>query len=103
MNTLIPTKRRRGGQPGNQNAKGNRGNSHPRRNFKNRGGGAPIGNQNASRPPVTLTQLLLHAYGGHPEAVKWIRANEHELSKVSAEFSKRDILFRALPLNEQRV
>lgn len=35
--TNVPVKRHRGGQPGNQNAKGR----------KNRRGGAPYGNQNA--------------------------------------------------------
>jgi hypothetical protein len=71
-----PTKRRRGGQPGNQNAKGNRGNSKPSRNFGNRGGrGAPIGNQNACKPPCSPDAVLLRDYQHNPAALEWIKAN----------------------------
>ena len=85
MTTELPTKRRRGGQPGNQNAKKNRGNkSHRRHRFApgNRLGGAPRGNRNARRkrpsPHITLRQKFAH----DPEAIAWIEANAVALDEA---------------------
>jgi hypothetical protein len=78
--------RRRGGQPGNQNAKGNRGNPHPRANRGNRGGhGAPEGNQYARKAPPTLDQSLLAEYGREPQVAAWIVAHAAELRELRAE------------------
>jgi hypothetical protein len=51
-------KRRRGGQPGNKNAKGNRGNTRPRTNASARRGGAPLGNRNACKRRTLASELL---------------------------------------------
>ncbi len=72
-------KRRRGGQAGNRNAVGNRGNPRPRRNVGNRGGGAPAGNQNARRWPKSGLDCLLREYGNSPEALAWLRQHAAEL------------------------
>lgn len=82
MSAQILAKRRRGGQPGNQNARGNRSNSHPRKNFNNHGG-APIGNQNA-RKRQTLETDLLRRYGRQPELLAWIEAHGDVLSEIIA-------------------
>ena len=79
----VKQARRRGGQPGNQNARGNRGNPSPRPNFGNRGG-APRGNLNAAKKPQTLHAALLKDYRNLPEAEAWIRANADRLGTVSA-------------------
>lgn len=82
-------KRRRGAQPGNQNAKGNRGNSHPRRNFGNRGGaGAPAGNQFARRRPLNLGAALLPEYAHDPEARAWIEAHFELLQALPDESAR---------------
>jgi hypothetical protein len=73
---LIPTKRKRGGQPGN------RGNRHARGKIGNRGGkGAPEGNQNA-RKKRTLTIELRKDYAKFPEVLAWIEANQEVLSVI---------------------
>lgn len=78
----TPTKRRRGAQPGNQNAKGNRGNPRPRLNCGNRGGnGAPIGNRYALKRPHGLGALMLE-YRNNREAREWLEANREKLSTV---------------------
>jgi hypothetical protein len=74
--------RKRGGQPGNRNAVGNRGNPRPRRNFGNRGGGGPVGNQNARRWPKGALAAMLREYADSAEASAWLRANAEELSQT---------------------
>jgi hypothetical protein len=60
MTPENPAKRRRGGQPGNQNA------------IRNRGGhGAPIGNQYARKHHSSVQELLQD----YPEYSDWIKAN----------------------------
>jgi len=79
----TPTKRRRGGQPGNQNAKDKRGGNRTSRRHRfacgNRLGGAPIGNKNAlkKRPPAHVT--LLQQFADNSEAAKWINDHAEEL------------------------
>ena len=74
-------KRKRGAQPGNQNAKGNRGNPNPRRNFGNKGGtGAKPGNQYARKKPKPKAVILLKEYRLEPEATAWIEANADKLN-----------------------
>src|ERR1051326_2313641 len=83
-------KRRRGAQRGNQNAKGNRGNSHPRRNYGNRGGaGAPEGNQFARRRLLTLGAALLSEYAHDAHARAWIEENFELLKSVPDESAQR--------------
>ena len=82
-------KRRRGAQPGNQNAKGNRGNSRPRRNYGNGGGsGAPVGNQLARRRPLNLGAALLPEYAHDPEARAWIEAHFELLQTLPDESAR---------------
>lgn len=86
MNKSIPAERRRGGQPGNQNAQGNCGNPRPRRNLGNRGGGgAPTGNQYARRRPRDLQAILLVEYQNDSEAREWIEANRDALASLADE------------------
>lgn len=76
------TARRRGGQPGNQNAKNNRGNKHARGTKGNRGGkGAPLYNRNAYKR-ITLDSDLLKLFKNNPEAFEWIQQNASALSKI---------------------
>jgi hypothetical protein len=79
MSQNFPAKRRRGGQPGNQNAKGNRGNLNPLRNYGNRGGAAPLNNQNACKERLTPYETLLQKYQHIPEAAEWISLHFAEL------------------------
>lgn len=82
LKEYTPTKRRRGAQPGNQNAKGNRGNPCPRLNRGNRGGtGAPIGNRYALKRPRGLGALMLE-YRNNREAREWLEANSDRLATV---------------------
>jgi hypothetical protein len=67
------SKRRRGGQPGNRNARGNRGNARPRPNWGNRGNRTP----RAGR--VGPLDVLLKDYARSPEATEWLRAHAAEL------------------------
>jgi hypothetical protein len=86
MTTDNPTKRRRGGQIGNQNAKGNRGNLTARRHcfeHGNRLGGAPFGNQNARKRPAAPHAILLEDYKNQPEATAWIEAHKEVLKDAS--------------------
>jgi hypothetical protein len=77
-------KRRRGGQPGNQNAKGNRGNLNACGKVANRGGrGAPCGNQFA-RKRLTLDDVLRREFGHCPEAVAWVESNAERLRSIDA-------------------
>ncbi len=78
-NQSIPTKRKRGAQLGNKNAKGNRGNHSARGKSGNRGGkGAPVGNQFA-RKLQTFESELLKEYRANTEALAWIQANSESL------------------------
>jgi len=82
----TPTKRRRGGQPGNQNAKNNRGNRTTRRHsfeHANRLGGAPFDNQNARKRPAAPHAILLEDYKDQPEAAAWIEAHKEDLKDAS--------------------
>src|ERR1041384_3294950 len=74
-------KRRRGGQPGNKNAKGNRGNPSPLKNISTRKGGAPLRNQNA-RKKHTLQSELTRDYGKYAEAQAWIDKNANVLDAI---------------------
>jgi hypothetical protein len=78
MSIPVSAKRRRGAQPGNQNSKNNKGNSHPPRNFGNRGGkGAPQGNQYACKPRRSASAILIDDYKSNSEALSWIE--EHRM------------------------
>lgn len=94
MRSENSIKRARGGQPGNRNAKGNRGNPSPRRNFGNRGGGAAIGNQNARRRLNNPMEFLLREYSHSVEAIAWLREHAAELSQ--ADFTDDDMRDAAL-------
>ncbi len=86
MSEITPAKRPRGAQPGNQNAKGNQGNAHPRRNFGNRGGrGASRGNQFARKKARTLSAALFPEYQHNAEARAWIEAHEELLQALPAD------------------
>jgi hypothetical protein len=90
MTDNTPAKRGRGAQPGNQNAKGNRGNSRPRRNVGNRGGkGAPRGNQYTRKRPRGLAAMLLE-YRNDSEAREWIEANRDVLESLTEDDSGTD-------------
>jgi hypothetical protein len=81
----IPIKRKRGGQPGNRNAKHNRGNrTSNRHRFApgNRLGSAPLGNQNAHRQPKAPHFVLLEEYKHQPEATAWIEDHAKELDEA---------------------
>lgn len=74
--------KRRGGQPGNQNAKNNRGNRNARGSKGNRGGkGAPPLNQFAAKI-LTLDIALVREFGTNPEAMGWIKQNAAELREI---------------------
>lgn len=83
MRTEIVFKRKRGGQPGNRNAVGNRGNVRARGKFGNRGGGAPVGNQNARRRPKAALEFLKRDYAHSREAIEWLQRHAGELSEVN--------------------
>ena len=83
MSEPLPIKRRRGGQPGNHNAKNNKGNSTPRRNLGNRGGrGAPKGNQFARKPCRLASAILLEDYQNDAEALRWIEEHRSLLDSL---------------------
>jgi hypothetical protein len=86
MTAEFPTKRRRGGQPGNQNAKGKRGGNRTGRRHRfargNRLGGAPLGNQNAKKKRPAAHKALLKEFDRDPEAAAWIRAHAAELDSA---------------------
>jgi hypothetical protein len=98
MTTKSPARRRRGGQPGNQNAKRNRGNRTERRHRFERGNrlgkGAQPGNQNARKRPKARHQIILADYRDNSEAAEWIK--EHAAELDSAEFGADDERDRAL-------
>lgn len=86
MTTELPTKRRRGGQPGNHNARKNPGNRTERRHrfaCGNRLGGAPLANQNARRKRQKRHEIVLADYVHLPEAIDWIRAHAAELEDAA--------------------
>lgn len=102
MTQDFPAKRRRGGQPGNKNAKGNRGNHNPLRNFLNRGGGAPLNNQNACKKRLESHEILLQEYKHIPEAVEWINLHLAELrDSIDDENRDRAIYFSHLGLTPE--
>lgn len=83
MNEPVPVKRRRGAQPGNQNSKNNSGNSHPRRNFGNRGGkGAPKENQYAFKPRRSASAILIDDYKNNSEALSWIEEHRRVIDSL---------------------
>ena len=97
MTAELPAKRRRGAQPGNQNAKGKGGNRTERRHRFARGnrlGGAPLGNQNARKDRAPLHSTLLEQFKRDPEAVAWIKANAAK--RDEAAFKDDDERDRAL-------
>jgi hypothetical protein len=69
VTSAIPTKRKRGGQPGNRNSKGK--------------GGAPRGNRNACKKPPAPHLILLEDYQNCPLAIAWIQANAGALDEAS--------------------
>jgi hypothetical protein len=75
----TPTKRRRGGQPGNQNAKGKSGGNRTERRHRfacgNQLGGAPLGNKNALKKRLPTHVAFLQKYADNSEAAKWIEDN----------------------------
>ena len=82
MLETIPVKRR-GGQPGNKNAKNNPGNKSARGSKGNRGGcGAPRFNRNACKPLLTLGDDLLKRFGGDPEVRQWIEENARTHAQI---------------------
>lgn len=82
MSQIIQSKRRQGGQPGNQNAKNNCGNKHARGTFGNRGGsGAPLYNSNAYKS-LTLETDLLSNFSNDPEVLDWVRRNAAKLREI---------------------
>lgn len=86
MTSGLPTKRKRGGQPGNQNAKQNRGNRTTNRHkfsLGNQLGGAPRGNRYACKKPPAPHLILLEDYQNCPVAVAWIQANAEALDEAS--------------------
>lgn len=102
MNDCTPIKRRRGAQPGNQNAKGNRGNPRPRPNYGNRGGkGAPAGNQYARAKVRSLAQVLLAEYWHIDEARAWLEANSDQLPGAAGGTNPVDMaMFSGLTVEE---
>jgi hypothetical protein len=81
----FPTKRKRGGQPGNRNARGNKGGA-PRgnKNALNNKGGAPRGNRNACKTPRAPHLILLEDYKDFPLAIiSWIQANAEALDEAN--------------------
>jgi hypothetical protein len=72
----TPTKPRRGGQPGNQNAKGKAGGNRTERRHRfargNRLGGAPVGNKNAQKKRLPTHVTLLKQFAHDPETARWI-------------------------------
>lgn len=90
MSDLVPIKRRRGGQPGNKNAKHNSGNRNPRRNWGNRGGkGASKGNQFACKPHRSVSVILSEDYKHDFEALQWIAAHSAVLDALNIQDEKR--------------
>jgi len=90
MSESVPRKRRRGAQPGNQNAKNNRGNLQPRRNCGNRGGkGAPKGNQFARKPCRLASTILIDDYKNNSEACAWIEKHRAALDSLKLYDEKR--------------
>ena len=90
MSEPVPAKRRRGAQPGNQNAKNNRGNLNPRPNLGNRGGkGAPKGNQFARKPCRLASAILIDDYKNDPEARSWIEQHREQLDSLTLYDEKR--------------
>jgi hypothetical protein len=81
-----PSPRRRGGQPGNCNARNNRGNRFAHGKRGNRGGGAPFANQNARRERNSLDQTLLSEYQHIPDAVEWLERHSQEIREAVEEF-----------------
>ena len=95
----LQLQRRRGGQPGNCNARNNRGNRFARGRRGNRGGGAPLGNQNARRERDFLDQALLSEYQHIPAAVEWLERHSREIREAAEEFaSDRASYFGSLGL-----
>ncbi|MEK6320463.1 MAG: hypothetical protein AABN33_02145 [Acidobacteriota bacterium] len=93
----TPAKRRRGGQPGNRNAKGKGGNRSERRHRFARGnrlGGALAGNQNARKKRHAAHIALRKKFEHDPEAVAWIEANASVLDEAG--FKEDDERDRAL-------
>jgi hypothetical protein len=79
----FPTRRKRGGQPGNQNARGNQGGApHGNKNALRNKGGAPRGNHNACKKPLAPHLILLEDYKNCPLAIAWIQANAEALDEA---------------------
>lgn len=88
-------KRRRGGQPGNQNAKFNRGNKNARGKLGNRGGGAPFGNQNARKKSKAPLEFLKLEYRHSNEAIEWLERHAGLLSDLKDDNQRDAALYAA--------
>lgn len=85
MTSEFPTKRKRGGQPGNRSARSNKGGA-PRgnKNALNNQGGARRGNRNAGKTPRAPHLILLEDYKDFPVAIiAWIEANAEALDETN--------------------
>ena len=83
MTSGLPTKRKRGGQPGNRNSKGKGGAPFGNQNAKGNHGGAPSGNRNACKKLPAPHLILLEDYQNCPLAIAWIQANAEALDEAS--------------------
>lgn len=84
MIPAFPTKRKRGGQPGNRNSKGKGGAPRGNKNALNNKGGAPRGNHNACKAPRAPHLILLEDYKDFPLAIiSWIQANAEALDEAN--------------------
>lgn len=100
--STIRQKRKRGGQPGNKNARGNCGNRFARGTAGNRGGtGAPLGNQFA-RKAFTLADELFKEYADVPEVQSWLAANEEVLraENLSSDTVLNQAMYLGLSVDE---
>ena len=93
----TPSKRRRGGQPGNQNAKGKAGGNRTTRRHRfacgNRLGGAPLGNKNARRKRAAEHVAFLQQFGRDPETARWIKDHAAALDELKADDERDRALF----------
>ncbi|HKQ08181.1 MAG TPA: hypothetical protein VJ464_23855 [Blastocatellia bacterium] len=83
MTSGLPTKRKRGGQPGNRNSKGKGGAPYGNQNARGNHGGAPRGNRNACKKPQPPHLILLEDYQNYPLAIAWIQANAEALDEAN--------------------
>ena len=99
MSSENPIKRNRGGQPGNKNAKGNKGNRTQNRHRFAAGNklskGAPIGNTNA-RKRKTLRGYVAQQYGNITEVSAWLLEHGSELDALPDDEGRDAALYKAM-------